>query len=72
VLDKTARARVLLFRESVRTAHTRRFWQSVMLRDTPGLGRYLVPVRLVGFRVAAPFRRPLAGRPVQAPLPSRA
>jgi tetratricopeptide (TPR) repeat protein len=55
VLDKVARALVLLTRESVRLASTRKFWQAAMIRDTPGPGRFLVPVRLEGFRVPSPF-----------------
>jgi tetratricopeptide (TPR) repeat protein len=46
---------VLLSRESVRIAQTRRFWQSALVRDTPGPGRFLVPVRLEGFRVPQPY-----------------
>jgi len=55
VLDKATRALVLLSRESVRVPQTRRFWQAATLRETPGPGRFLVPVRLEGFRVPAPF-----------------
>ncbi|BCB87978.1 FxSxx-COOH system tetratricopeptide repeat protein [Phytohabitans suffuscus] len=55
VLDKAGRAIVLLSRESVRLPQTRRFWQAAMARDTPGPGRFLVPLRLEGFRVPPPF-----------------
>ncbi|WP_345075190.1 FxSxx-COOH system tetratricopeptide repeat protein [Phytohabitans flavus] len=55
LLDKAARALVLLSRESVRLAHTQRFWQAALARDTPGPGRFVVPVRLEGFRVPTPF-----------------
>ncbi len=55
VLDKVGRALVLLSRESIRIPRTRRFWETAMVRDSPGPGRFLVPVRLEGFRVPEPF-----------------
>lgn len=55
VLDKASRALVLLSRESVRIPQMRQFWQAARVRDTPGPGRFLVPVRLEGFRVPSPF-----------------
>jgi MinD-like ATPase involved in chromosome partitioning or flagellar assembly/tetratricopeptide (TPR) repeat protein len=54
-LGKADRALLLLSQESVRLPQTRAFWDAAQLRDASSFGRFLMPVRLDGFRLPAPF-----------------
>jgi MinD-like ATPase involved in chromosome partitioning or flagellar assembly len=54
-LSKADRALLLLSQESVRLPQARAFWDAAKSRDASSFGRFLVPVRLDGFRLPAPF-----------------
>ncbi len=46
---------LLLSQETVRIQQTRVWWDLALKRDLPGSGRFLVPVRIDGFRLPAPY-----------------
>ncbi|WP_326549995.1 FxSxx-COOH system tetratricopeptide repeat protein [Micromonospora sp. NBC_01813] len=54
-LARADRALLLLSQESVRLPQAQEFWEAAQARDTSSFGRFLVPVRLDGFRLPHPF-----------------
>ncbi|HKT03236.1 MAG TPA: AAA family ATPase, partial [Rugosimonospora sp.] len=54
-MDTAQRVLLLLSREALRSAHAVRLWRRGIDRDTPGPGRFLLPVRLDGVRLVAPY-----------------
>jgi MinD-like ATPase involved in chromosome partitioning or flagellar assembly/tetratricopeptide (TPR) repeat protein len=46
---------LLLSQETIRIPQTHLWWDLAVKRDLPGSGRFLVPVRIDGFRLPAPF-----------------
>ncbi|AEV82393.1 Nephrocystin-3 [Actinoplanes sp. SE50] len=55
VLARSDCAIVLLSQESVRVPQLETWWRLTVRRDIPGHGRFLVPVRVDGFRPPEPF-----------------
>ncbi|GAA2868154.1 hypothetical protein Acy02nite_09290 [Actinoplanes cyaneus] len=55
VLSRADCAILLLSQESVRVPQMETWWRLTVRRDTPGRGRFLVPVRVDGFRPPEPF-----------------
>jgi hypothetical protein len=54
-LAKAERTLLLLSQDSVRLPQARAFWDAARGRDASTFGRFLVPVRLDGFRLPPPF-----------------
>jgi MinD-like ATPase involved in chromosome partitioning or flagellar assembly/tetratricopeptide (TPR) repeat protein len=54
-VESARRILLLLSREAVRTEEAARLWRHGMSRNAPGPGRFLIPVRLDGSRMPAPF-----------------
>jgi tetratricopeptide (TPR) repeat protein len=54
-MDSARRVLMLLSRESVQSEEAVRVWRRGVARDTPGPGRFLIPVRLDGTRMPPPF-----------------
>jgi len=54
-LARADRALLLLSQESVLLPQSRAFWEAAQARDTSSLGRFLLLVRLDGFRLPPPF-----------------
>jgi MinD-like ATPase involved in chromosome partitioning or flagellar assembly len=54
-LARAERALLLLSQDSVRLPQARAFWAAARARDASMFGRFLVPVRLDGFRLPEPF-----------------